>query len=60
MVLGAKTWTSVVAPTRRDGRLVIGVDAGTVTGSKRDMEGLAWLALADPEVGRAFGNLLPP
>jgi hypothetical protein len=55
MVLRAKPRTTVVAPTRRDGRLMEGVNGGALIGSKRDVEGLAWLALADPEV-----RLAPP
>jgi hypothetical protein len=55
MVLGAKPRTAVVAPTRRHGRLMEGINSGAVIGSKRDVEGLAWLALADPEV-----RLAPP
>src|SRR5215204_323814 len=55
MVLGAKPRTAIVSPTRRYGRLMEGVNSGAVIGSKRDVEGLAWLALADPEV-----RLAPP
>jgi hypothetical protein len=43
MVLGAKPGTTVVAPARRDGRLMEGINSGAVIGSKRDMEGLPWL-----------------
>jgi hypothetical protein len=50
MVLGAKPRTAIVAPTRREGRLMEGINGGAVVGGERDMEGLAWLALADPEV----------
>jgi hypothetical protein len=50
MVLGAKPGTAVVAPTRRHGRLTEGINSGALIGSKRDMQGLTWLALADPEV----------
>src|SRR5215213_478854 len=53
MVLRAKPRIAVVAPTRRHGRLMEGINGGAVIGSKRDVEGLAWLALADPEVGLA-------
>jgi hypothetical protein len=56
MVLGAKPRTAVVAPTRRYGRFMEGINGEAVIGSKRDVEGLARLALADPEVGLA----LPP
>jgi hypothetical protein len=55
MVLRSKPGTSVVVPTRRYGRLMEGIYCGAVIGSKRDMEGLTWLALADPEV-----RLAPP
>src|SRR5829696_1999839 len=55
MVLGAKPRITVVAPTRRDGRLMEGINGGALIGCKRDVEGLAWLALADPEV-----RLAPP
>jgi hypothetical protein len=55
MVLGAKPRTAVVAPTSRHGRLMEGINAEAVIGSKRDVEGLTWLALADPEV-----RLAPP
>jgi hypothetical protein len=55
MILRAKPRTAVVAPTRRDGRLMEGINGETVIGSKRDVEGLARLALADPEV-----RLSPP
>jgi hypothetical protein len=51
MVLRAKPGTTVVAPTRRHGRLMEGINGGALIGSKRDVEGLSWLALADPEVG---------
>jgi hypothetical protein len=50
MVLGAKPRTTVVAPTRRDGRLMESINGETVIGSKGDMEGLTWLALTDPEI----------
>src|SRR5215204_4063240 len=53
MVLRAKPRTAVVAPTRRYGRLMEGANGKAVIGSKRDVEGLARLALADPEVGLA-------
>jgi hypothetical protein len=53
MVLGAKPRTAVVAPTRRYGRFMEGINGEAVIGSKRDVEGLPWLALADPEVGLA-------
>jgi hypothetical protein len=43
MILGAKTRTAVVVPTRRDGRLMEGINGGTVFGGERDMEGLAHL-----------------
>jgi hypothetical protein len=55
MVLRSKSRTAVVAPTRRHGRLMEGVNGEAVIGSKRDMEGLTWLALADLEV-----RLAPP
>jgi hypothetical protein len=55
MVLGAKPRTAVVAPTRRHGRLMEGIDNGALICSKRDVEGLSWLALADSEV-----RLAPP
>jgi hypothetical protein len=55
MVLRSKPGSAVVAPTRRDGRLMEGINSGAVICSKRDVEGLAWLALADPEV-----RLAPP
>ena len=55
MALRSKPRTAVVAPTRPDGRLMEGINSGAIIGSKRDMEGLAWLALADPEV-----RLAPP
>ena len=50
MVLGAKPGTTVVAPARRDGYLVEGVNGGAVVGGERDVESLAWLASAEPEV----------
>src|SRR5918998_1217077 len=50
VVLGAKPGTTVVAPARHDGFLVERVYGGAVVGGKRDVEGLAWLALDDPEV----------
>jgi hypothetical protein len=50
MVRGTKPGTAIVAPTRRDGRLMESLDCAAVIGSKRDVEGLTWLALADPEV----------
>src|SRR5918998_3506473 len=53
MVLRAKPGTAVVAPTHRYGRLMEGINGCALIGSKRDMEGLAWLALADPEIGLA-------
>src|SRR5215216_7840643 len=55
MILGAKPRTAVVAPTRRHGRLMEGINSGALIGSKRDVEGLARLALADPEI-----RLAPP
>src|SRR5215212_2230959 len=50
MVLRSKPGTAVVAPTPRYGRLMEGINGSSVIGSKRDVEGLTWLALADPEV----------
>ena len=55
MVLGSKPGSAVVAPTRRDGRLMEGINGEAVIGSKCDVEGLARLALADPEI-----RLAPP
>jgi hypothetical protein len=55
MVLGAKPRNAVVAPTRRHGRLMEGINGCALIGSKRDVEGLSWLTLADPEV-----RLAPP
>jgi hypothetical protein len=55
MVPRAKPRTAVVMPTRRHGRLMEGINSGALIGSKRDMEGLTWLALADPEL-----RLAPP
>jgi hypothetical protein len=55
MVLGAKSRTAVVVPTRRHGRLMESINGEAVIGSKGDVEGLSWLALADPEV-----RLAPP
>jgi hypothetical protein len=55
MVLRAKPRTAVIAPTCRHGRLMEGINSGALIGSKRDVEGLAWLALADPEI-----RLAPP
>jgi hypothetical protein len=55
MVLRSKPGTAVIVPARRDGRLMEGVNGCAIIGSKRDMEGLPWLALADPEV-----RLAPP
>ena len=40
MVLGAKPGTAVVAPTRRDGRLMEGINGGALSGGERDMKGL--------------------
>src|SRR5215207_3961047 len=55
MVLRTKPRSAVVAPTRRHGRLMESINGEAVIGSKRDVEGLTWLALADPEV-----RLAPP
>jgi hypothetical protein len=55
MIIRSKPGSAVVAPTRHDGRLMEGINGGAVIGSKRDVEGLTWLALADPEV-----RLAPP
>ena len=60
MVLRAKPRTAVVVPTRRDSRLMEGINSGAVIGSKRDVEGLAWLALADPEVQACPTARTPP
>lgn len=49
MVLGTKPGTAIVVPTRRDSRLMEGINSGAVIGSKRDVEGLPWLALADSQ-----------
>jgi hypothetical protein len=43
MVLGSKPGSAVVAPTRPHGRLMEGINGEAVIGSKRDVEGLAWL-----------------
>jgi hypothetical protein len=53
MVLRAKPRIAVIAPTCRHGRLMEAINSGALIGSKRDVEGLARLALADPEVGLA-------
>jgi hypothetical protein len=51
MVLRAKPRTTVVAPARRDGRLVEGINGGALGGEgEGDVEGLAYLALGDPEL----------
>src|SRR5215208_162315 len=50
MVLGAKPGTTVVAPARRDGRLVEGLHCRTVVGDEGHVDGVARLALEDPEV----------
>src|SRR5215212_5133192 len=55
MVLGAKPRTTVVTPARRHGFVVEGVNCSAVVGGERDVEGLACLALAYPEV-----RLAPP
>jgi hypothetical protein len=55
MVLGSRPRTAVVAPTRRHGRLMEGINSGAVICSKRDVESLSWLAVADPEL-----RLAPP
>ena len=60
MVLGANPRTTVVARTRRDGRLMEGINSSAVIGSKRDVEGLAWLALADPEIRLTTTARTPP
>src|SRR5215208_3762089 len=50
MVLRAKPGTSVVASARCECLLVEGIHAGAVLGGKRDVDGLARITLADPEV----------
>ena len=50
VVLGPEPGTTVVAPARRDGRLVEGLHARAVGSGEGDVDGVAWLALADPEV----------
>ncbi len=60
MVPGTKPRTTVVAPARRDGLLVEGVNCGAVVGGERDVEGLACLALAYPEVWLAPTSRTPP
>ena len=51
MVLGAKPPTTVVAPARRDGRLVESLHCRTVVGDEGHVDcGVARLALDDPEV----------
>src|SRR5215208_3137339 len=55
VVVGPKSGTTVVTPARRHGRLVKGVNGGAVVGGEGDVEGLACLALAYPEV-----RLAPP
>jgi len=50
MVLGPKPRTTAVAPTRRHGHLMEGINSGALLGSRRDVQALTWLALADPEV----------
>src|SRR4051794_25669769 len=55
MVLGTKPRAAVVTPAHRDGFLVEGVNGGVVLGGERDVEGLACLALAYPEI-----RLAPP
>jgi hypothetical protein len=54
MIIRSKPGSAVVAPTRRYGRLMEGINGGAVIGSKRDVEGLTWLTLADPEVRLAL------
>src|SRR5215218_8993469 len=55
MVLGTKPGTTVVTPARTYGFLVEGVNRCAVVCGERDVEGLACLALAYPEV-----RLAPP
>src|SRR5215210_5922621 len=50
MVLGAKPGTTVVAPARRNGRLVKSLHPRTVIGDEGHVDGVARLALEDPEV----------
>src|SRR5215210_248801 len=50
MVLGTKPGTAVVAPARRDGRLVKSLHPRTVVGDEGYMHGVARLALENPEV----------
>ena len=50
MVLRAKPGTTVVASARCECLLVEGIHAGAVGGGERDVDGLARIILADPEV----------
>jgi hypothetical protein len=56
MVLGAKPGTTVVASARCECLLVEGIHPGAVIGGERDVDGLARITLADPELRLA----LPP
>ena len=55
MVLRAKPGTTVVASARCECLLVEGIHAGAVGGGERDVDGLAAITVADPEV-----RLAPP
>ena len=56
MVLGAKPGTTVVASARCECFLVEGIHPGAVIGGERDVDGLAAITAADPELRLA----LPP
>src|ERR687893_2472397 len=55
MVLKAKPGTTIFPPARCECLLVEGIHAGAVGGGERDVDGLAAITLADPEV-----RLAPP
>src|SRR5829696_7001992 len=50
MILGPESGTTVVAPARRDGRLMEGLHCRMVISGEGDVDGVPWLALDDPEV----------
>jgi hypothetical protein len=50
VVFGPEPGTTVVAPARREGRLVEGLHGRAVGSAEGDVDGVAWLALANPEV----------
>ena len=55
MVLRAKPGTTIIPPARCECLLVEGIHPGAVIGGERDVDGLAAITLADPEL-----RLAPP